>query len=106
MSFRKIDSSLKKLLKVDNRCKLIYESCFAPGRYLNFECDIELDEYGWCSSCCRNRRFELQFDNWTSGNKKIDEFIRSTQLFSKNLWHMIEWIAFEEFADMEKIGEG
>ena len=47
--------------------------------------------------------------SWTSsGNKKLDEIIRNTQLEAKgfNSHHYIEWIPYDDLKDIKKIGEG
>src|SRR4051794_12685961 len=33
----------------------------------------------WCKKC-NSERFQKNSSNWTSGNKEIDEYIKSTQL--------------------------
>src|SRR4051812_46120014 len=69
-------------------------------------CQNKLNELGWCGLCRKNTCLEQQFDNWTSGNNDIDEFIKSIQITTKYKYYIIEWIAFSEFTNIEKIGEG
>ncbi|GBC06425.1 hypothetical protein RclHR1_06820004 [Rhizophagus clarus] len=59
----------------------------------------------WCQSCYTSI-FKRNFDNWTSGNDNIDEFIKKTQLNSNNICELLEWIPFEKFRDLHLIGEG
>ncbi|CAB5297974.1 unnamed protein product [Rhizophagus irregularis] len=60
----------------------------------------------WCKSC------ELDYlkknsINWTSGNKKIDEFIQEMQLKINNKYDTIfEWIPYNQFNKIEEIGKG
>ena len=47
--------------------------------------------------------------SWTSsGNKKLDEIIRSTQLEAKGFdsYYYIEWIPYDDLKNIRKIGEG
>ena len=47
--------------------------------------------------------------SWTSsGNKKLDEIIRSTQLEAKGFdsYHYLEWIPYDQLTVEEGIGEG
>ena len=47
--------------------------------------------------------------SWTSsGNKKLDEIIRNTQLEAKGFdsYHYLEWIPYNQLAIKEGIGEG
>ncbi|CAG8633328.1 2431_t:CDS:1, partial [Diversispora eburnea] len=42
-----------------------------------------------------------------SGNINIDNFIKGTQsLSNRNLDPLLQWVPFEEFKDLEKIGQG
>src|SRR5207302_9581010 len=45
-------------------------------------------------------------NTWTSGNEIIDDFIRKCQLLSSLPEHILEWIPFEEFENIEKLTEG
>ena len=44
----------------------------------------------------------------SSGDKKLDEIIRNTQLEAKgfNSRYYIEWIPYDDLKDIKKIGEG
>ena len=47
--------------------------------------------------------------SWTSsGDKKLDEIIRNTQLEAKGFdsHYYIEWIPYDDLKDIKKIGEG
>ncbi|RHZ85079.1 hypothetical protein Glove_71g116 [Diversispora epigaea] len=70
------------------------------------ECNQELDEYNdWCKSC-NSKHFQNDFNNWTSGNDKIDKFIQDAQLNANNHWKVIEWIPYDRFKDVRQIGKG
>ena len=61
-----------------------------------YEQDIINKEYGLCSDCnqpntdnywcqhCNSKRFQQNFDKWTGGNQKTDNFIQETQLEARN----------------------
>lgn len=59
----------------------------------------------WCKSC-EMKRFEQQFESWSSGNDDIDCFILESQLNSTNFFDHLEWISFDRFQDVESIGDG
>ncbi|EXX57914.1 Rad53p [Rhizophagus irregularis DAOM 197198w] len=62
--------------------------------------------YKWCKSC-QIDFLEKNFKTWTSGNKKINDFIQKMQLKTDNLWDIIfEWIPYNQFNKVKKIGRG
>ncbi|RHZ74118.1 hypothetical protein Glove_227g162 [Diversispora epigaea] len=69
------------------------------------ECNQENTSYNWCKPC-KSKHFQNDFNNWTSGNGKIDKFIQDAQLNAKYSGHVIEWIPFDRFKDVEQIGKG
>src|SRR5271156_5713172 len=59
-------------------------------------------EYKWCNSCYKLKNFT----NWTSENKKIDDFIRETQLkFNKDEDIVFEWIPYNQFMNIKEVGK-
>jgi hypothetical protein len=63
-------------------------------------------KYRWCDQCQTNY-LKLNFTNWTSGNKKIDNFIQEKQLkcgyiFSSPLF---QWIPYNNFYNIKEIGK-
>ncbi|RHZ83768.1 hypothetical protein Glove_87g251 [Diversispora epigaea] len=68
------------------------------------ECNQDY-KYEWCKPC-NSKHFQNDFNNWTSGNDKIDKFIQDAQLNANNYWEVIEWIPFEKFKDFKQIGKG
>ena|ERR1044072_3214044 len=64
--------------------------------------------YGECSECKRQRtaamwcktcdiaNLKSNFNNWTSGNRDIDDFIRYTQLNANQAMDYLEWIDFDQ----------
>jgi hypothetical protein len=67
------------------------------------KCNEEyLDIYHkWCKSC----HLKSNFINWTSGNKKIDNFIQKMQLKAKEYDDIIEWIPYTQFINIKEIGK-
>ena len=59
----------------------------------------------WCQPC-NAKRFKENFENWTSGNKDIDELIQHSQLNATYLYNCIEWIPYEKFQKVTYIAKG
>src|ERR1700731_753506 len=59
----------------------------------------------WCESL-HGRRFQQNFQNWTSGNHDIDELIQRTQLKPKNYNEILEWIEYDRFENIEYLAKG
>ncbi|RHZ49425.1 hypothetical protein Glove_521g23 [Diversispora epigaea] len=68
------------------------------------ECNQYSYEY-WCKPC-NLKHFQNDFNNWTSGNDKIDKFIQDAQLNIDEDWEVIEWIPYDRFKDVRQIGKG
>ncbi|UZO03064.1 uncharacterized protein OCT59_023477 [Rhizophagus irregularis] len=84
--------------------------------------DKELKEcyksYGLCETCkqpktshhycrsCNSQHSQQNFKNWTSGNHDVDEFIKKAQLKAKDVDHIIEWIEYDKFEDIEYLAKG
>ncbi|RHZ48277.1 hypothetical protein Glove_553g28 [Diversispora epigaea] len=69
------------------------------------ECNQERSGYYWCK-ICNSKHLQNDFNNWTSGNEKIDKFIQDAQLNANNYWDVIEWISYDRFKDVKQIGKG
>src|SRR4051812_40082365 len=76
---------------------------------LNEELKQCYKEYGLCKKCkqpknndywCRICVFQQNFQNWTSGNHDIDEFIQKAQLKARNLGEVLEWIEYDRFENV------
>ncbi|EXX75398.1 kinase-like domain-containing protein [Rhizophagus irregularis DAOM 181602=DAOM 197198] len=75
-------------------------------------------EYGLCDNCnqpktnyrycwpCNSQHFKQNFKNWTSGNHEVDKFIQKAQLKAKVKHHIIEWIEYDKFEDVEYLAKG
>ena len=76
------------------------------------------EEHGTCSTCteyntndqwCQSCDSKLLAQSWTSsGDEKLDEIIRKTQLEAKGFdsHYYIEWIPYDDLKVIKKIGEG
>ncbi len=59
----------------------------------------------WCKSCQIND-FKKNFENWTSQNKEIDNFIQEMQLNIDNYDDQIfEWIPYDHFKNVKEISK-
>ncbi|RHZ86001.1 hypothetical protein Glove_57g129 [Diversispora epigaea] len=68
------------------------------------ECNRKCNGY-WCKPC-NSKHFQNDFNNWTSGNGKIDKFIQDAQLNANYNDNVIEWIPYDRFKDVKQIGRG
>ncbi|RIA94329.1 kinase-like domain-containing protein [Glomus cerebriforme] len=59
----------------------------------------------WCHPC-NSERFKNNFNNWTSGNKDIDEFIQQSQLNAFYHKTVLEWVPFENFQKINYLTSG
>ncbi|EXX61387.1 hypothetical protein RirG_171610 [Rhizophagus irregularis DAOM 197198w] len=49
--------------------------------------------------------FQQNFINWTSGNDDIDKFIQDTQLLAFKYDHILEWMPYDRFYNINYITE-
>ncbi|GBB95364.1 hypothetical protein RclHR1_25190001 [Rhizophagus clarus] len=69
------------------------------------ECKKPRISLGWCKDC-ETDSMKGNFYYWTSGNKKIDELIRHTQLNTSQACDYLEWIQFKNFEMVKYVGSG
>jgi hypothetical protein len=69
------------------------------------ECNKENTGFQWCHTC-NAKRFQQNFQNWTSSNDDIDKFIQHTQLSANNYDKVLEWIPYDRFCDIKYIAKG
>ncbi|RHZ85765.1 hypothetical protein Glove_60g149 [Diversispora epigaea] len=72
--------------------------------YICPEC-IQVWNGYWCKTC-NSEHFQNDFNNWTSGNDKIDKLIQDAQLNAKYDNEVIDWIPYNRFKDVKQIGKG
>jgi hypothetical protein len=59
-----------------------------------------------CNDVCMAIHFQQNFENWTSSNDNIDEFIQNTQLSDhQNVKNALEWIPYDRFYNIKYIEE-
>ncbi|RHZ88420.1 hypothetical protein Glove_23g130 [Diversispora epigaea] len=68
------------------------------------ECYQKYHEH-WCKPC-HSKHFRNNFNNWTSGNDKINKFIQDAQLNANKNREVIEWIPYDRFENVKQIGRG
>ncbi|CAB4432388.1 unnamed protein product [Rhizophagus irregularis] len=66
--------------------------CSLPGFLVEFIC-----------KSCQNNYLKKNFKNWTSGNKRINWFIRQKQLKIYRREILFEWIPYDSFGDIKEI---
>ncbi|PKC59292.1 hypothetical protein RhiirA1_400068 [Rhizophagus irregularis] len=74
----------------------IYSECI--------DCTRQRIALAWCKNC-DIAFLKDNFHNWTSGNSKIDELIKYTQLNAKDSMDYLEWIDFDQFDLVEDINK-
>ena len=79
------------------------------GKLLNylFTNDIICEK---CKCICNVKHFQLNFNNWNSGNHNINKFIRDTQLSvshsNNKSSEVLEWIPHNRFNHIKNIAKG
>ncbi|RIB25859.1 kinase-like domain-containing protein [Gigaspora rosea] len=73
-----------------------------------YMCEKNLFELGFEHYCpyCQSEVFKEKFNDWTSGNEKIDNIIRNSQLYAEDDGLAMEWVPFTKFTNIEKIKDG
>ncbi|RHZ85800.1 hypothetical protein Glove_60g67 [Diversispora epigaea] len=69
------------------------------------ECNQKDTSWNWCKPC-NSKHFQNDFNNWTSGDNKINKLIQDAQLNADRNWKVIEWIPFDKFKEVKQIGRG
>src|ERR1051325_1293894 len=68
------------------------------------DCKRQRTALAWCN-CCDIATLKGNFRNWTSGDSKLDEFIRHTQLNASKSMDYLEWIDFDQFDLVKNINK-
>src|SRR2546421_655728 len=69
------------------------------------DCGNKRTNFAWCKSC-ETKYFASQFQNWTTGNTRLDDIIRFTQLDANQSGDYIEWIPFDSLVEIEFEAKG
>ncbi|RHZ63284.1 hypothetical protein Glove_330g118 [Diversispora epigaea] len=87
-------------------------------RSIEFLDSIEIKPFGKCKECkqdntglnwckfCNGKRFQTEFDKWTSNDKEIDQYIQQMQLNANKFEEILEWIPFNKFENVQYLDEG
>jgi len=68
--------------------------CYQPNTYYMY----------WCQHC-NSKRFQKDFDKWTSGNNHVDKFIQESQL-NRNYDEVLEWIPYNRLRNIQYLAKG
>ncbi|RGB26478.1 kinase-like domain-containing protein [Rhizophagus diaphanus] len=69
------------------------------------ECNEPGTGFYWCQPC-NAKRFQDNFNKWTSGNNNIDDLIQQSQLNAIHHSKYLEWMPFENFQKISYITRG
>ena len=69
------------------------------------ECNQPNSDVSWCE-LCNAKRYQQNFENWTSGNYNVDKFIQNTQLKCKKKTEVLEWIEHNCFENVKYLAKG
>src|ERR1051325_7268531 len=84
------NEELREQYKKNGLCK----ECNQPNT------DYSIGYFSWCQYC-NSKRFQNDFNKWTSGNEEIDEFIQNCQLNATCFEEVLEWIPYEKFKNIK-----
>src|SRR6266496_3459281 len=84
----------------------IYEKKILNQEYgLCSDCKQPNTGYDWCQNC-NSKRFQQDFNKWTSGNEFIDKFIQDAQLKARNHDEVIKWIPYNRLRNIQYLAQG
>ncbi|CAG8755920.1 3764_t:CDS:2, partial [Acaulospora morrowiae] len=70
------------------------------------DCSHTVGEGAVCESCTLTAEASKTGTPWSSGNPEIDRIILNSQLKSRYMFSHVEWIPFEHFREINRIGRG
>ncbi|CAG8685564.1 20699_t:CDS:2 [Gigaspora margarita] len=96
-----LQTTIFKIAKVMTKKKIAYgeEEDLMKQSDTCSECRQPKEGRKWCPTC-------LFPNNWTSGNREIDAFIRESQMFATTLHHCLLWIPFDQFSEIKEVARG
>jgi len=59
-----------------------------------------------CCKECYYKKFQQNFDNWTSVNENIDKFIQESQLNASLHIELLEWIPYNRLRNIQFLAQG
>ncbi|CAG8597914.1 6488_t:CDS:2 [Cetraspora pellucida] len=90
------DENLAVPLKLNDEIPPDYGTCKSGHKFTDFE---------WCNEC-ESENFRRNFNSWTSGDQRLDELIKESQLKATHVSDYIEWIEHDQLKDIERNGQG
>ncbi|RIA90641.1 kinase-like domain-containing protein [Glomus cerebriforme] len=72
---------------------------------LCLDCNQQNTHYDWCKNC-NSKRFQRDFNKWTSGNELIDKFIQDVQLKARSWREVLEWISYYRLRNIQFLAQG
>ena len=69
------------------------------------DCNKPNTGHHWCQHC-NSKRFQQNFNKWTSGNELIDKFIQDAQLKARKYYEVTEWIPYNRFRNIQYLAQG
>ncbi|GBB86719.1 hypothetical protein RclHR1_01310015 [Rhizophagus clarus] len=92
--------------KIDDNEMEPHEQKIHDRRYgLCPECNRPNTFKNWCK-ICYSKKFQQNFENWTSGNKQIDKLIQESQLNARNGYELLEWIPYDRLRNIKFLAQG
>ncbi|CAG8446140.1 4936_t:CDS:2 [Diversispora eburnea] len=68
-------------------------------------CGYPLSDKSWCQFC-EGQKLQQNFNNWSSGNQFIDNFIQSSQLKPLNKNGYLSWIPYDDLIQVRYMANG
>jgi len=81
-----------------------YEKDTQSSIWICSNCNQPKTNYSWCQNC-NAKRFQQDFDKWTSGNEFVDKFIQDAQLKARNYKEVIEWIPYNHLRNIQYLAQ-
>ena len=69
------------------------------------ECNQPNTDENWCKECY-SKKFQQNFNNWSSGNEHIDKFIQDAQLNARGKYELLEWIPYNRLRNIQFLAQG
>ena len=105
------NEQLSKIEKEFCREQYIYDfelmnALYKLGKPLECKkCKLTRYSNKFCENCI-SLHLQSLFDTWTSGSDIIDNFIQKCQMQLSLPTHIMEWIPYDQFYNVEKLTEG
>uniref|UniRef100_U9TVW4 Protein kinase domain-containing protein n=2 Tax=Rhizophagus irregularis TaxID=588596 RepID=U9TVW4_RHIID len=98
-------NNLNNLNEEDGELGIYEQQIFDQEFGLCTECNQPNTFEDWCKECY-SKKFQQNFNNWTSGNMHIDKFIQEAQLNARNVYESLEWIPYNRLKNIVFLAQG